>query len=217
MSKGIRLVVIVSMLLIAGLLDHSTHTARAAGLSSGCIQVNGLNHTLPGSGATNWWVIDNFYAGETVTITADLPVYHALANGPGSIIYQVIYNMSSTAFTFPLDQSYQIYFNNNQGVAVDIHIHCTGNSPVAQAGVPGPAHPEEFVLRTIMCDTPVYNSAGGTPVAGSAITAGQTWFVSPDQVKVGGTLWTEVFAGGWIDGFIPSACVGGRPANYAGQ
>jgi hypothetical protein len=213
MSKVFRFVVMVAMLLIAG----TTHTANAAGLSSGCVQVNGLTHTLPATSSTNWWVIDQFYAGETVTITADLPVYYALGNGPGTINYQLNYNMSSTSFTFPLDQSYQIYFNNNQGVAVDVHITCAGNSPEPQADIPGPAHPDDFVLRTITCDTPVYNSAGGTPVAGAKITAGQTWFVSPEQINVGGTWWTEVFAGGWIDGFIPSACVGGKPADYAGQ
>ncbi len=78
--------------------------------------------------------------------------------------------------------------------------------------------PEGFVLRTITCDTPVYDAAGGMPLGtGEAVTNGQTWFVSPTPTAVGGTNWTEIFNNGLKDGFIPTSCVGGVPAGYTGE
>jgi hypothetical protein len=73
----------------------------------------------------------------------------------------------------------------------------------------GPSIPAGFVLRTITCDVPVYNTAAGSPVAGgAAIKAGQTWYVNPTPVDGDdGRQWTELFAGGYSNGFIPTACV----------
>jgi hypothetical protein len=217
MKKGNCFGIVFALLLFGACLTGPTSTARAAGLSAGCSQVNNLSHTLLHSNPSNWWVIDQFYAGEKVVVTAELPVYFALGNGSGSIHYLLNYNMSQESFTFPIDQSYQIYFNNNQSVVVIVHITCTGDTPVSSADVPGPTLPGGFVLRMITCDTPVYNMAGGTPVAtGETIKSGQTWFVNPKSVSAGSASWTEIFVGGWIDGFIPSACIGGKPANYGG-
>ena len=73
----------------------------------------------------------------------------------------------------------------------------------------GPSIPAGFVLRTITCDVPVYNTAAGSPVAGgAAVRAGQTWYVNPTPVDgADGEQWTELFAGGYTNGFVPSACV----------
>src|SRR5579862_1887598 len=69
------------------------------------------------------------------------------------------------------------------------------------AGVPGPAIPDGFVLRTITCNTPVYETAGGIPVpSGDKILAGQSWYVNPKPVTVGKTSWTEFFDGGYTNG-----------------
>jgi hypothetical protein len=92
-----------------------------------------------------------------------------------------------------------------------------GSVPPAPSGFVGPAIPGDFVLRTITCNTPVYAAAGGIPVpTGEKITAGQTWFVNPKPVTIGKTSWTEFFDGGYINGFIPTACVGDKPAGYMG-
>jgi len=82
-----------------------------------------------------------------------------------------------------------------------------------------PSIPSGFVLRTITCHTPVFNMPGGSALSsGERVTAGQTWFVSPNAVKdIKGRAWTEIFNSGWSNGFIPTACVGGRPAGYFGQ
>jgi len=75
-------------------------------------------------------------------------------------------------------------------------------------GGPGPGIPSGFVLHTITCTVAVFTTAGGTPLSNATILAGQTWFVSPTSVKDGqGKLWTQIFAGGPIDGFIPTSCV----------
>jgi len=82
----------------------------------------------------------------------------------------------------------------------------------------GPAVPAGFVLRVITCNTPIYNTPGGTPVGSNAILAGQSWFVNPTSVKDRrGRRWTEVFAGGYSTGFVLTRCVSGRPKGYAGS
>ena len=81
-----------------------------------------------------------------------------------------------------------------------------------------PHVPADFVLRTITCNTVVYTQAGGVPVAtGSQITNGQTWYVSPTPVTIGDTNWTEIYVGSRTDPFIPTACVGDKPAGYSGN
>jgi len=46
--------------------------------------------------------------------------------------------------------------------------------------------PAEFVLRTLTCDTPVYDAPGGKPVANALLLAGQTWFMRASSVSSGG-------------------------------
>jgi hypothetical protein len=73
----------------------------------------------------------------------------------------------------------------------------------------GPAIPSSFQLRSVTCNTPVYSQPAGTPVSGTDITAGQTWYVSPTPVMAAdGTSWTEIFTSSSPDGFIPTSCVG---------
>lgn len=74
----------------------------------------------------------------------------------------------------------------------------------------GPSIPDGFVQRTITCDVPVYNTAAGSPVdGGAAVTVGQSWYVNPTPVDGDdGRQWTELFAGGYTNGFIPTACLG---------
>jgi hypothetical protein len=73
----------------------------------------------------------------------------------------------------------------------------------------GPAIPSSFQLRSVTCNTPVYDQPAGTPVSGTEITAGQTWYISPTPVMAAnGTSWTEIFTSSSPDGFIPTSCVG---------
>ncbi len=72
----------------------------------------------------------------------------------------------------------------------------------------GPPIPNGFVLRTIVCNVAVYDTAGGKPVGSNAVTSGQTWYVNPTP-KTGpdGRAWTEIFVAGYSNGFIPTNCV----------
>ena len=125
---------------------------------------------------------------------------------------------ATVAYTFTAAQSTVLGFEwgfsgigNFSPHTITTHISC-GSTIYG-----GPPIPSGFVLRTITCNTPVYESAGGRAVStGEAITAGQTWFVSPTPVTVGGTSWTEIFVSGTPNVFIPTSCVGDKPAGYGG-
>ncbi|MBE2267345.1 MAG: hypothetical protein IAE80_03875 [Anaerolinea sp.] len=90
----------------------------------------------------------------------------------------------------------------------DIQGECAG-LPYTNAAGPGPARPSNFVMRTITCDTPVYNVPSGNPVGAGRVTMGQTWFVNPTPITspVDGTSWTEIFVQSNPNPFIPTTCV----------
>ncbi len=72
----------------------------------------------------------------------------------------------------------------------------------------GPAIPEGFVLKRIICDVAVYDTPSGSPVGANKLTIGQTWFVNPIPIEAAnGELWSEVFVSGYINGFVPTRCV----------
>jgi hypothetical protein len=79
--------------------------------------------------------------------------------------------------------------------------------------ITGPPLPPGSELKTITCDVAVYDSAGGRPVGSNRIKAGQTWYVMPGVKTAsgpGGTgsiEWSEVFVGGYTNGWIPTSCV----------
>jgi hypothetical protein len=69
--------------------------------------------------------------------------------------------------------------------------------------------PPGYIQHNILCDTPIYDSPGGTPVGDNAITAGQTWHLNPTtEPGLDGQNWTAIFVGGTQVGYIPTSCVG---------
>ena len=88
----------------------------------------------------------------------------------------------------------------------------TGN-PVAKmtqnCGVFGSVPtPPDFVMRTILCDTPVYDTPGGSPVGDNAVTTGQTWFGSTtSELAPDGSAWVAIFVAGEKTPYIPAQCV----------
>ncbi len=81
---------------------------------------------------------------------------------------------------------------------------CVFAGPVAA----GPGVPAGFVLHTITCTVPVFNTPGGSPVGSNVILGGQTWYVNPTPVTDRfGRFWTEIFVAGPVDAFIPTPCV----------
>jgi hypothetical protein len=67
--------------------------------------------------------------------------------------------------------------------------------------------PRGFELRTITCDTGLYNAPGGQLVENAKITAGQTWYVNPIPVQdAAGVFWSQVFVGDWTVSYLPYGC-----------
>ncbi len=81
-----------------------------------------------------------------------------------------------------------------------------GTAPLPTVGGQGTADQDQFVLRTIICDTSIYNAPGGAVIANTGIKTGQTWFIRNRTSADGsGQAWAEVSIGG----FIPARCVAG--------
>jgi hypothetical protein len=74
---------------------------------------------------------------------------------------------------------------------------------------PGVYAPGDYIQHNIICDSPVYGEAGGSPVGDDMVLAGQDWHVDPTPVAgPDGQNWTAIFTGGIQIGFIPTSCVG---------
>ena len=75
--------------------------------------------------------------------------------------------------------------------------------PLGTAGIPA-----GFVFRSILCDTPVYDTPAGQPVGAARVTAGQTWYVNPVPVSgADGRQWTEIFVSSSTNPYVPTGCV----------
>jgi len=80
---------------------------------------------------------------------------------------------------------------------------CGGTS-----GAPGVGIPTGFILRTSICNTPIYDAPNGYLIGSNRLLAGQTWFINPISAKApNGTRWIEVFVGSPVTVFIPAACI----------
>jgi len=159
-------------------------------------------------------------------------IYDSFFNG--SPVFNVINGQFTIYVTFQLQipgqvMTFRVYGASVQnGIAWDGGPFSTVSAPCAQtipAGYPIPTlipvggtgtstttvtstgeNPDQFVLRTITCDTPLYISAGGDPIGNTQIKAGQTWYVRQRISTDGsGRTWAEVSIGG----FIPASCVAG--------
>src|SRR5690606_21666236 len=67
----------------------------------------------------------------------------------------------------------------------DLDLNCVA-APVDTA----PPLPADYVLKSILCDTAVYDTPAGTPVGDGRVSAGQTFFVSPtSETGADGNEW----------------------------
>ena len=147
-----------------------------------------------------------------------------ITDGSGSVIFDAYQFTTTGRFTIPAGTEPFVYMS--APVANPIHLtlislagnsfpaqtiwDLTGNCPDLQsAGDSAPGIPDGFVLSTIICDVPVYDTPAGSPVGDGHITAGQTWFVNPTPVEGDdGKQWTEIYVSGFYNPFIPTSCVG---------
>ncbi len=155
--------------------------------------------------------------------TTDAPyVMLSMYNLIDNISWYEIFPMSgATSFeleiTYPLqDPDDLIFFTVSGMTANDRYAFDGGPATILLATctmpMPAPTLPSDYVLRTMLCDVPVYNTPGGTPVGDGRVLAGQTFFVSPTPVDApDGTSWTRIFVSSYINPYIPTQCVGGAP------
>jgi len=72
----------------------------------------------------------------------------------------------------------------------------------------GPGIPADYVLRTIICETPVYDTPAGRPVGNAAVHVAQTFFVNPvPETAADGTSWTRIFVSSSPNPYIPTSCI----------
>ncbi len=70
-----------------------------------------------------------------------------------------------------------------------------------------PGIPAGFILKSIICDTPVYNTPAGTAVGDAHVDTGQTFFVNPIPVSsTDGQSWTEIYVSSTTNPYIPTIC-----------
>jgi hypothetical protein len=67
----------------------------------------------------------------------------------------------------------------------------------------------DYVMYTIVCNTPAYMSPGGQVVNGVTLNTGSTWWIIETPVSsTDGQQWNEVFINANSNAFIPASCVG---------
>jgi hypothetical protein len=123
---------------------------------------------------------------------------------------------SPLAYPYHWEWEWLIYVNGELAWRNTAGFVCDGgtatnfvtNQDMSAAPATGPALPTNFVLHTIICDTALYNTPGGTAINGAQIHAGQTWYVNPTPVEdSNGQLWTAIFVSSFINPYIPTSCV----------
>jgi len=150
---------------------------------------------------------------QTVTVDGVVIGTGGGVQSAGSMSYLGSFGGSFTA-SQSIPYALQLVANFSGQFFVVINAVCFGGSNVvvsiADTQVGGRGIPSGFVLKTITCDTAVYDAPAGRPLAtGEALKAGQTWFVNPSPIKgADGKSWTEFFPSGNTDAYIPTACVG---------
>lgn len=205
-----KLVLIVVILIVAGLA--AVAPAQAINFTSGymnptCTDVAinlsyNVNRDNTGAGAEHYaqMVTDGY---GTV-----LAIIQYTDNFSGTDTYTVPYVTAPAGN--PITAKFVSLAGN--GLAEEVYYRNTFYCPgLPDVGFSGPGIPSGFELHTITCDVAVFATAGGMPVPnGASIKAGQTWFVNPTPVDgPDGQSWTEIFVSGYINGYIPTACVGG--------
>jgi len=132
------------------------------------------------------------------------------------------YNFRIRAFPTSVSQPYFInivYTFTQSGSTLsvtDVTFRCSDGIAILQGpSIPGPGIPSGFLLRMITCDTAVFNFEGN-PIGSNAVKAGQSFFISTTVTMIDDASYTELFAGSYSNGFIPSACIGDKPEGYTG-
>jgi hypothetical protein len=159
-------------------------------------------------------ISESVKAGDTISASQLPTLQPVLITWPGGSHFQ---GHGSASGTSPTAGTAHVRFTNVLSPWPYSITVCTTATSTSTNNVPGPAIPDGFVLRTIKCTVAIYNTPAGTPVGTNKVLAGQTWYINPKPIRgKNGKRWTELFTGGWTNGYIPTSCVGGKPAGYMG-
>jgi len=219
----LALAVVLVVALVPSSVSHAgsqdTYVKITALTSWSCTPGNAANITFDysvdaGDTSSHNWSLTNLNTGTASTATAgpmagpalNIGVNTGLLVPPGTTAGDILeYKIIATSVLY--DGSITtVKFNCSTGAVLAMTFDFL---PLGYQGVPVP---DDFVLRSITCDTAAYSSAGGGEVEGAVVTAGQTWFVNPTSVTgADGASWTEIFLAGENTAFIPTACVGAAP------
>ncbi len=211
--------------LIAAFTLNTTYTAHAV--------VNDfVTFTFTGNGTCT----DSSFSAP-VTLSRDLvsPVAFAgTAKANGVTVYTEIGNLvgpprtssypfSISIFSTSVSQPYfiNIVYTFTRGgstlLTTNVTFRCSGGIATLQGtSGPGPGIPSGFLLRMITCDTALFNFEGN-PIGSNAVKAGQSFFISSTTTMIDDASYTELFAGSYSNGYVPTACIGGRPVGYTGS
>lgn len=189
--------------------------------SSGCGAINGATFTTT---AYQAFITEplQFDKGDQLvyTLTWSIPGW-TVTSATISISLGTDYNPVATAtaggnptqavlnYEFASGMTTALRFDWGFGGSGDFEPHTITTTISCGSGVfQGAPIPSGFVLRTIVCDVPVYNLPGGSPVGDNKITNGQTWYVNPTPVSAAdGSSWSEIFVAGFTNGYVPTSCV----------
>lgn len=218
----LRFVAIIVLIVVLGIsLFDRVQTAQAASIT-GTVTMTLTCSSFDFAGPSNLhWDRDTTGSnGEYILLEAFDAAGNSLYDNSGDTANVVGSGLPLDGFTVPFGSAPlfnpihgRLFSPAGNGLPEQTLLTATFNCPglptfiVPGSGAPG--IPVGFVQRTIICDVAVYNQAGGTPVEGGAhIVLGQTWYVNPEPVDgPDGKSWTEIFAGGPINGWVPTVCV----------
>ncbi len=212
-----RLLLITAILLSVLAFSNSTKASAAGDYFNVTFTGNGTcddsNATLPFSIAYSVSTDTDFYYTEKVNGTQiDMDVYDTLY-APDTGTYDNFDYFASFTATQPYTLSLTLSSSLGSGTAT---YRCVGGIAYLQNGVPGPGSPVGFVLRVITCNTALFNLEGN-PIGSNAVKAGQSFFINSTTKTIKGKSYTELFAGSYSNGFVPTSCIGGKPAGYTGS
>ena len=223
-----RLSIFVTAVILAVALFGSANTTRAYAyyLSYGGLQAGS---TCSNTGITAYVTYsDNLPGGGPGTYSYTDTLTASGVTQPYSGSYNYIVGGSSgtlgISYTFPANVPYPYTVSEYESVNVggtviyaSVTASCnngtltiTGSSSGinTSGNIPGPGIPAGYTLHTVVCNTAVYDAAGGKAIAGNSITSGQTWFISPTSVKgTDGRQWSAAFVGSANVVYILTSCV----------
>jgi len=213
----------ILVLLVLALSSLSTTFAASqstltpiGGKANTCVKANTafffpVSYVYTGTGSDTFRMTAPGYGQLNTDFTQEPSIGYSI--GSGTAIYGTGNLTYSLPDHTPITLTITTFSGNNYtgtSVTASYTYDCTTGEQTAGIYEAAPI-PSGFVLRTITCDTPIYDTANGSPLSsGEKVTAGQTWFVNP-TAKEG---WTEIFNNGYSNGFVPASCIGGAPAGF---